>query len=455
MNKIKAIILIIAIVSPIILKGVDMPFDIDYAIFLNEDGTPTLEIYYMTHRSLITYQLEEGDQPQYSGGYEILTTLYSRGEPVYQKRDIQQDEISDPALVSPKQKIPKILPLQIRPGDYEIKVKVTDIHSGHDGEQTLPVIVRSFPKDSLALSDIEIASYILNAEEVSIFTKLGRYDVIPHAQRMYNKDNPSLTVYAEIYNLTKTNKRRDENKYSQVSRVLDMNMKEVLKKNELIIDTPGSFSVVMDKMDVGSLKPGIYQYDLAITDLNTGKKVNSGKKFYVMGEQRILPDGKDPAEDILALNEAQADSLFKILQPLMTKEEMRMFKRSNEEGKRNVLVRFWEARDPDLSTPINEFRVELQKRIDYANKHFSTQFRQGAQSDRGMILLKYGFPSDRDLFPSQMDNKPYEIWIYTHIEGGVEFVFVDEIGTGVYDLVHSTKRGERYNPNWHERYDYR
>ena len=98
---------------------------------------------------------------------------------------------------------------------------------------------------------------------------------------------------------------------------------------------------------------------------------------------------------------------------------------------------------------------DRQKRIDYANKHFSTQFRQGAQSDRGMVLLKYGFPSDRDLFPSQMDNKPYEIWIYTHIEGGVEFVFVDEIGTGVYDLVHSTKRGERYNPNWHERYDYR
>jgi len=444
-----------AIIGPLIASAVDMPFDIDYAIFLNEDGTPTLEIYYMTHRSLITYQLEEGDTPQYSGGYEILTTLYSRGEPVYQKREIQQDEISDPALVSPKQKIPRILPLQIRPGEYEIKVKVTDIHSGHDGEQTLPVTVRSFPKDSLALSDIEIASYILSAEDVSLFTKLGRYDVIPHAQRMYNKDNPSLTVYAEIYNLTKTNKRRDQNKYSQVSRVLDMNRKEVLKNNENIIDTPGAFSVVMDKMDVGSLNPGIYHYELTVTDLNTGKKVSSEKKFYVMGEQRVLPDGQDPSEDILALNEAQTDSLFRILQPLMTKEEIRMFKRSNEEGKRSVLIRFWEARDPDLSTPINEFRVELQKRIDYANKHFSTQFRQGAQSDRGMVFLKYGFPSDRDIYPSQMDNKPYEIWIYTHIEGGVEFVFVDEIGTGVYDLVHSTKRGERYNPNWYERYDYR
>ncbi len=455
MNKIKVFLLIITFAIPFTVKAVDMPFDIDYAIFLNDDGTPTLEIYYMTHRSLITYQLEEGKQAQYSGGYEIITTLYSRGEPVYQKRDIQQDEIGDPTLVSPKQKIPRVLPLQIRPGEYEIKVKVTDIHSGHTGEQILPVTVRSFPSGSLALSDIEIASFILNAEEVSPFTKLGRYDIIPHAQRMYNKENPSLTIYAEIYNLTKTDKRRDQNKYSQVSRILDMNMKEVLKKNELIIDTPGSFSIVMEKMDVGSLKPGIYQYELAITDLNTGENVSSGKKFYVMGEQRFIPDGKDPADDIQTMNEAQADSLFKILQPLMTKEEIRMFRRSNEEGKRNVLIRFWEARDPDFSTPVNEFRVELQKRIDYANKHFSTQFRQGAQSDRGMVLLKYGFPSDRDIFPSQMDNKPYEIWVYTHIEGGVEFVFVDEIGTGVYDLVHSTKRGERYNPNWHERYDYR
>lgn len=455
MNKIKTIILIILLFCPMIIQAVDMPFDIDYAIFLNEDGTPTLEIYYMTHRSLITYQLEEGDKPQYTGGYEILTTLYSRGEPVYQKRDIQQDEVSDPALVSPKQKIPRVLPLQIRPGDYEIKVKVTDIHSGHNGEQILPVTVRSFPRDSLALSDIEVASYILNAEEVSLFTKLGRYDVIPHAQRMYNKDNPSLTVYAEIYNLTKTDSRRDQNKYSQTSRVLDMNSDEVLKKNEQVIDTPGSFSVVMDKMDVGSLKPGIYRYELTIKDLNTGKIVSSDKKFYVMGEQRIPAEGQDPAEDILSLNEAQTDSVFRILQPLMTKEEMRMFRRSNEEGKRSVLIRFWEARDPDLTTPVNEFRIELHKRINYANKHFSTQFREGAQSDRGMVLLKYGFPSDRDIFPSQMDNKPYEIWIYTHIEGGVEFVFVDEIGTGVYDLVHSTKRGERYNPNWYERYDYR
>ncbi|RKY47541.1 MAG: hypothetical protein DRP86_07570, partial [Candidatus Neomarinimicrobiota bacterium] len=151
--------LILLVISSVALGQTQMPFDIDYAVFLGDDGTPTLEIYYMTHRSLITYQSDEIQDSLYKGGYEIVTTLYSRGEPVYQKKDIQNDEVKDPSLVTPKQKIPNILPLQIRPGNYEIKVEIKDIHSGHTGEQKIAVTVPEFPKDSLVLSDIEIASY--------------------------------------------------------------------------------------------------------------------------------------------------------------------------------------------------------------------------------------------------------------------------------------------------------
>lgn len=443
------------LLASFVLGQVQLPFDIDYAVFLGDDGNPTLEIYYMTHRSLITYQLAETEDSFYTGGYEIVTTLYSRGEPIYEKRDIQKDEVTDPSLVSPTQKIPKILPLQIRPGEYEIRVKVTDIHSGNSGEQTMAVHVPDYSSDSLTLSDIEVASYILNADEISLFTKLGRYDVIPHAQRIYNEENPFITIYAEIYNLTKTENWRDKNKYIQGSRVLDVKGNEVLTGKKLEIDTPGSFSVVMDKLNVGSLDPGIYTYELTIEDLNTSQKDTVQKKFYVINTQQSFA-GTNPIDDVvLTLNEEEVDSIFSILQPIMEKDEVRMFKKSNLEGKRNVLLTFWQRRDSDPSTPINEFRVEIEKRIHYANQHFSTQIRKGAQTDRGMILLKYGFPSDREVYPSSMERNPYEIWSYNHIEGGVEFVFVDVMGTGLYELVHSTKRGERYDPDWYERYNYR
>ncbi len=449
------ILMLIILTGSFLTGQAPMPFDIDYAVFLGDDGKPTLEIYYLTHRSLITYQADENIDSLFTGGYEILTTLYKRGEPVYQKHDIQNDEIADPSLVSARQKIPKILPLQIMPGEYEVKVSVKDIHSGHSGEQTIAIKVPEFPKDSLALSDIEVASHILNAEEVSLFTKLGRYDIVPHAQRIYNEENPSMLVYAEIYNLSKTDRKRDKNQYSQVSRILDMNGQEVLRNEELKIDTPGAFSVVMDKVNVGSLKPGIYQYELNVKDLNTGQDALASKKFYVLGDQGDLPEIAESDDVIRDFDTDEADSLFNILQPVMSKEEIRMFKNSNLDGKRSVLIRFWEARDPDPATPVNEFRIEVEKRINYSNKHFSTQIREGARTDRGIVLLKYGFPTDRDVFPSRMDRNPYEIWMYSHIEGGVEFVFIDVIGTGLYELVHSTKRGERYDPDWHERYNYR
>jgi hypothetical protein len=44
--------------------------------------------------------------------------------------------------------------------------------------------------------------------------------------------------------------------------------------------------------------------------------------------------------------------------------------------------------------------------------------------------------------------KPYQTWYYYGLEKGVEFIFVDRLGNGDYQLVHSTKRGELQDENW-------
>ena len=64
----------------------------------------------------------------------------------------------------------------------------------------------------------------------------------------------------------------------------------------------------------------------------------------------------------------------------------------------------------------------------------------------------FGEPDDRDSHPIDSHAKPYEIWSYRNIEGGVEFVFVDRSGLGEYALVHSTLRGEVNNPDWYNFY---
>lgn len=48
----------------------------------------------------------------------------------------------------------------------------------------------------------------------------------------------------------------------------------------------------------------------------------------------------------------------------------------------------------------------------------------------------------------ETDKKPYEIWIYHSIEGGVQFVFADVQGFGEFELLHSTHSQELHNPTW-------
>ena len=50
-----------------------------------------------------------------------------------------------------------------------------------------------------------------------------------------------------------------------------------------------------------------------------------------------------------------------------------------------------------------------------------------------------------------MDMKPYEIWLYNDLQGGVSFDFADLYGFSDYLLLNSTARGEYKDDNWQSR----
>ncbi|MCW8824752.1 MAG: GWxTD domain-containing protein, partial [Ignavibacteriaceae bacterium] len=76
---------------------------------------------------------------------------------------------------------------------------------------------------------------------------------------------------------------------------------------------------------------------------------------------------------------------------------------------------------------------------------------EGWKTDRGRVFLVYGEPSEIDRHPNETDTRPYVIWIYESIEGGVLFVFGDLTGFSDYQLLHSTKRGELRDDSWRRR----
>ena len=98
---------------------------------------------------------------------------------------------------------------------------------------------------------------------------------------------------------------------------------------------------------------------------------------------------------------------------------------------------------------LDEFR-EMYKRAQ--TFYSSAAFRNGWKTDRGQALLRFGQPTQVEQFIQSIDAKPYEIWFYQHIQGGVYFYFVDWQLQQNHRLVHSTMIGQVREPNWYNLY---
>ena len=185
-----------------------------------------------------------------------------------------------------------------------------------------------------------------------------------------------------------------------------------------------------------------------VVDNNNSKKVETKKKIYFTAPADQAESNDVFAENIREKSKQELDSIYTNINCLMTNKEKRMFKKSNLVGKQSFLISFWERKDTDRRTAINEYRMMIEQRINYVITKYSSTMTNGPETDRGRTIIKYGIPDEIDSHPSSYDSKPYEIWKYYSLEGGVEFIFYNPSGFSNYELLHSTKRGERYDENW-------
>jgi len=135
---------------------------------------------------------------------------------------------------------------------------------------------------------------------------------------------------------------------------------------------------------------------------------------------------------------------------LITDAERDVFENlSTPEEKEVFIEQFWQMRDTDRRTMINEFKEEHYRRIAYANEHFASG-KAGWLTDRGRVYVIHGQPNEIESHPSggfyarpQHEGGgvtvtyPFEVWRYRFIEGlgqNIELEFVDRNSTGRYRL---------------------
>jgi len=136
--------------------------------------------------------------------------------------------------------------------------------------------------------------------------------------------------------------------------------------------------------------------------------------------------------------------------------EEKIFREMPPEDRGEFIRDFWARRDPDLSTPINEFRQSYYTRLATADKAFR-EGKPGWKTDRGRIYILLGPPTNilrkamgdvpyesgkyvtaSTLETGTLTEKPTEIWVYDNypeiFSGPLRLVFVDHHGTGEYKL---------------------
>jgi GWxTD domain-containing protein len=98
---------------------------------------------------------------------------------------------------------------------------------------------------------------------------------------------------------------------------------------------------------------------------------------------------------------------------IIKEKERDVFLKLTNDRDRDIFIQmFWKIRDPTPATPENEFRDEILKRYQEANKRFHFGGQEGWRTDRGRFWIILGPPSSVVQIAGSMELWPVEIWSY-------------------------------------------
>ncbi|MCX7732570.1 MAG: GWxTD domain-containing protein [candidate division WOR-3 bacterium] len=116
---------------------------------------------------------------------------------------------------------------------------------------------------------------------------------------------------------------------------------------------------------------------------------------------------------------------------IASRDEIRRLKRTVRVNRQSAWKEFWQDKDPNPSTTINEREQEYFSRIEYCEQNFS-RGDLGYRSDRGRIYVLYGPPDQVESRPFEIDRPAEEVWYY--YQRNLTFTFVDRFGSGEFVL---------------------
>ncbi len=449
----KKLILIIFIL-PLIARAQFnfIPVRADYSSFISTDSLAFIQTYLSIFQGSLDYQKSEDGK--FTASFTTHLQMMQNGKVVKNMEHQYKNTTQDTSRLQKYNQFVDIFSFELPYGTYQAKVQIKDNNSNRSGDYIMEVTTLKPLKD-LLLSDIELCSSIQRDTTHNMFYKNG-LKIIPNPTAVFDILHPMLYYYIELNHLSYS---ADKQGYYEFQYWVTNSKGDTLKNRKPVKKSIiGPTLVEAGGMNVMALPADIYFIHARVRDLTTGAIASNWKKFQV-----YKPTHKDTtrqkttnalpavADYYQTFSKEQLLEEFDEAKYIASRQEIKIFKNlQNAPAMRKFLTQFWRRRDNISQVSSGTSRREYLQRVSYVNSRFRSMGRPGWKSDRGRVYILYGEPDEYERHTNSMDLLPYVIWKYHNLEGGAEFVFVDEDGFGDYHLVHSTYRKELQNPNWQQ-----
>lgn len=450
----KKILLLLLLLTIPLFSQSDFDFEFDYAQFGYDSTSNYIEFYYSFNQASLEIG-NDSSAPNLEGLLKILIVNSEIGDTIIfnqwrVKHEVDTTQLGNQLLVG-------TLGFVIPEGNYNCEFTGSDLHKTEMFREIKEQIkVVPFLNHDLSMSDIQLASKMIQGSENtnSIFYK-NTYEVVPIPNLVFGQSQPVAFFYIEIYNIQSPSTLSDQLK---MNLMLYNSKGKLIKEKSRYISRNSNTRVEVGSHILSAYPTDSYTFVVALIDSSNNTGISTAKKFFVYNPDIIVQDTFEVAStSVLSsafgpMSEEELDDLFDKSKYIALKSEIDKYERlTNVDGKREFMFEFWKAKDEISETPENEFYRQYMQRVNLTIDRFTSMGKPGWKTDRGRIYLLYGEPSEIERYPNQLETRPYEVWNYNEIEGGVYFVFADLTGFSDYTLLHSTKRGELRDDNWQRR----
>ncbi|MCI0404562.1 MAG: GWxTD domain-containing protein [candidate division Zixibacteria bacterium] len=359
------------------------PFEVDFAAFADTaKGKSRLEVYYKLRNVGFSF-VKKGNE--YQAAYDVEVSL--EGE---NGREVASKNSSEEFTVPTYDQTQSLesyrlnaAHFSVKPGNYKIKIHLTDNNSKEISTAARKAEVPDFTRGALAASGLLLIGAFADSANLPLFKKEGR-TAIPSVSRAFGDPDSLFHFYFEVYS------KHPERKAVRLEYEITQRHHGAWIKETDSLELTGSKTPVFARLPVGKFPPGDYRLKVTLRE---------GKKELAKRE----------AEFKMSWNwEAALTYNFKdvvdLLRYFARETDVRPLEKAPPEKRLEAWDQFWRERDPTPATRENEAKQEFEQRVRFADAYFAYMGLPGWKSDMGKIYIRYGGPDQVDEDPSGLRN---------------------------------------------------